>query len=113
MLVTFVSLVSDQFSVENISVHQFEILEGGENYRVVINDVDTEQKILVFYSIREKTSPEHKVLNDKLKTVVPALILKKKKSRPPTSQNFKIIRLLLCNDFFRINIQLTYINYTP
>ena len=44
-------------------------------------------KIVVFYSKREKTSPKHEVLIEKLKTVLPDVILKKK-SRPLTSQNF-------------------------
>ena len=34
-------------------------------------------KIVVFYSKREKTSPKHEVLIEKLKTVLPAVILKK------------------------------------
>ena len=66
MLVTFVSLVSDQFNVENISVHQFEILEGGENYRVVINDVDTEQSEETIFCIL-------KLASKSIQTFVPTL----------------------------------------
>ena len=44
-------------------------------------------KIVVFYSKREKTSSKHEVFYEKLKTVLPAVILKKKKSRLPSSQN--------------------------
>ena len=69
MLVIFVSLVSDQFNVENISVHQFEILEGGENYRVVINDVDTEQSEETIFCILQLALD----ISKSLQTFVPTL----------------------------------------
>merc|ERR1712168_1042213 len=43
-----------------------------------IYDVDPQQKIVVFYSKREKSEAKHEVLFEKLKPALPALILKKK-----------------------------------
>ena len=56
------------------------------------------KKLSIFSSKREKTSPKHEVLIEKLKTVLPALILKKK-SRPLTSQNFKTHKTFVVQRF--------------
>ena len=68
------------------------------------------QKIVVFFSKREKTISKLEVLHEKLKTVLPEVILKKKNPNLQLLEKLKPIRLLLCNDSFRINIHL-YKNY--
>ena len=69
------------------------------------------QKIVVFYSKREKTCSKPEVLHEKLKTVLPALILKKNIDLQ-LLKILKPIRILLCNDLFCVHIHL-YLKYIP
>ena len=56
-------------------------------------------KLSFFTQKEKKTRPKHEVFYEKLKTVLPALILKKKKSRPLTSQNFKTHKTFVVQRF--------------
>ena len=54
-------------------------------------------KIVFFYPKREITSTEHEVLIEKLKTILPAVILKKKKNPDhQLHQIFKAIKKYFC-----------------
>ena len=69
-----------------------------------------EKKRAFFYLKREKTSSKHEVLHEKLKTVLPVLVLKK--SRHPTSQNFKTHKTYVVQRFLSFKYTSVHKLYT-